>query len=292
LEIPNDLAGGEVRCGSCLEVFVAPGPAGRDVPPPLPTDDPPRRKKRKGYDVPRDKPVPASRPDDGYGEVEFDPDRKRKQGVGPALFILFAIFAVLGCSCCGVFGWFVFQAMDPEYKEFKPADGRFVADFPAEVKEKTRETGRRGGETATAFEADRRMVRENYFIYYVDLKPNEKKDAATVVDQLCDGLKATTKGTEVSRTKRAHQGFDAADIVLRQPGKRYTQARVVVGDDRGYVVGVTVSGDPQGMIWLEHFFESFEIVVPEKKDEKKDDGKKGERKKADEKKAVEKKDED
>ncbi|QEL16517.1 zinc ribbon domain-containing protein [Limnoglobus roseus] len=273
LDIPNELLGGEVRCGSCQEIFVAHAPG--DAPPPLPDEDRPRRPRRKRPDVSRNKPLPTSRADDDYGPLEYDPDRKRKQGVGVALWVLFGVFGLLGCTCCGVIGYFVVQTMDPEYKEFKAPDGRFTAEFPSDVKQKTRVTGRDKDKPAVSFEAERKMVQENYFIYYVDLTDAEKRDSAKVIDGLCDGLIKTNQGKEISRSKRAHQGFEAADVILSMPGKRFIQARAIVGDGRGYVVGVAVNGEPQGMIWLEHFFENFEITAPDKK---KDDKKKPEKK--------------
>ncbi len=280
LDIPREHLGGEVRCGSCLEVFVAVPPGGAEIPPPLPSDDRPRRPRRPRPDVPRNKPLPSSRPDDEYGAVEFDPDRKRKQGVGVALWVLFGVFGLLGCGCCGIVGYFIVQTMDPEYKEFQAPDGRFTAEFPAEVKQKTRETGRDKDKPAVSFEAERKMVQETYFIYHVELTAAEKRDPAKekVLDRLCDGLMKVNQGTEVSRSNRAHNGLDAIDLIVRLPGrKRFIQARVLAGDGRGYVVGVAVNGDPQGMIWLEHYFDSFEITAPAEKkddDEKKNDKKK------------------
>lgn len=267
LEIPNELVGGDVRCGSCLEVFTA-APRGGDVPPPLPREErsEPRRKRNRNESS-RNRPLPVSRPDDKYGEVEYDPERKRKQGLAPAFWILFGIFGLMGCGCCGVFGWLVYDTMDPQYKEFAPPDGKFVAQFPGDVKQATRLTGRKGGENAPAFEAVRKFVQETYFVYHVELTAAEKRDTVQAVDKLCDGLASANQGTEVSRIKRAHQGHDAADILIRLPGKRFVKARVIAGEGRGYVVGVSVNQDPSGMIWLDNFFEGFEIKTAEKKDE-------------------------
>lgn len=270
LEIPNELIGGDVRCGSCLEIFTAEPAVGfREVPPPLPdVEDEPRPRKRGG----RRKNV--SRPDAAYGPIEFDPDRKRKQGMGPAAGILLLIFGLLGCGCCGVFGYFVVQTMDPDYKEFQSPDGRFVALFPAEVRQSTRPTGRAPGEMVPSHEATRRFIQETFFIYHVELTNAEKREPQKVIDRLCKGLVSANSGTELSRTDRLHDGNNAADILIRLPGrKRFIQARVIVGDGRGYVVGVSVQNDPNGMIWLDEFFDGFQIVEAQP-NEKKDDPKK------------------
>ncbi len=271
LEIPNELVGGDVRCGSCLEVFpaLAPGGSGgtaaRDVPPPLPEPEEESRPRKRGG-----RRNAVSRPDASYGPIEYDPDRKKKQGMGPAVGVLLLIFGLFGCGCCGVFGYFVVQTMDPDYKEYQPADGRFTAVFPAEVRETSRPTGRAGGENAISYEAKRNFVQENYFIYHVDLTAEEKKDPTRAVDTLCKGLVSANAGTELNRSNRMHDGHDAADILVRLPGrKKFLQARVVVGDGRGYVVGVSVQNNPDGMIWLDTFFDGFKIVEG-KKDEKKD----------------------
>ena len=267
LEIPNELVGGDVRCGSCLEVFPT-GPQRRDVPPPLPEPfEEPRPRKRGGRNT-------VSRSDASYGAIESDPDRKKKQGMGPAVGILLLVFGLFGCGCCGVFGYFLVQTMDPDYKEFQSPDGRFVAVFPASVKLTTRATGRAPGENAPSYEANRRFIQETFFIYHVDLTAEEKKDPAIVLGKLCEGLKSATGGKETSRTNRAHEGHDATDIMLSLPGrKKFVQARAIVGDGRGYVIGVSVQNDPKGMIWLDDFFDGFQIVEV-KKDEKKDGEKK------------------
>lgn len=268
LEIPNELVGGDVRCGSCLEVFPT-SPQRRDVPPPLPEPREESRPRKRGG-----RRNNISRPDASYGPIEFDPDRKTKQGMGPAVGILLLVFGLFGCGCCGVFGYFLVQTMDPDYKEFQSPDGRFTAMFPAEVKQTTRPTGRAPGENATSFEASRRFIQETFFIYHVDLTAEEKKDPAKVLNGLCDGLVTATGGKQTSRTNRAHEGHDAADILLSLPGrKKFVQARAIVGDGRGYVIGVSVQNDPNGMIWLDDFFEGFQIIEA-KKDEKKDGEKK------------------
>lgn len=274
LEIPNELVGGDVRCGSCLEVFTAapPGapeppvvPRSRDVPPPLPDSPEESRPRKRGG-----RRNTVSKPDAAYGALEYDPDRKQKRGMGPAVGLILLIFGLLGCGCCGVFGYFVVQTMDPDYKEYRAPDGRFTAVFPAEVRETSRPTGRAPAENATSFEATRRFIQETFFIYYVDLTAEEQKDPARVLDRLCKGLVSVNVGTEMSRSNRAHDGHDAADILIRLPGrKKFIQARAIVGDGRGYVVGVSVQNNPEGMIWLDEFFDGFKIVEG-KKDEKKD----------------------
>ncbi len=271
LEIPNDLLGGDVRCGSCLEVFTAEVPGGRDVPPPLPQsfEEAPRPRKRGGR---RNN---VSKADPAYGAIEYDPDRKAKKGMGPAVGILLLIFGLFGCGCCGVFGYFVVQTMDPDYKDYQAPDGRFVAVFPAEVQETTRPTGRKPGETVPSFEASRRFIQETFFIYYVDLKPEEVRDSAKTIDELCQGLIKESSGTELLRTNRNHDGYSAADLRVRMPGrKRFIQARIVVGDNRGYVVGVRVQNNPDGMIWLDTFFDQFQIIEVKNDEKKKPDEKK------------------
>lgn len=275
LDIPNELVGGQVRCGSCLEVFVATAPPGTDVPPPLPDEDRPRRPRRKGTEVSRNKSVPTSRPDDGYGPVEFDPDRKRKQGVGATLWIVLGVFGLLGCTCCGGFLYFFFKMAQPEYKAFKDPDGRFVAQFPAEVKEKTRDTGVKGG-PVRSFEAARPLMQETFFVYAVELTAKEKQNPADGLKKVADGLKAANKATEMSRTDRTHQGYDAVDLVVKMGRNRFIQARIIVAEERAYVVGVSTNDPPDDRVWLEHYFESFEIVAPaakpaDKKPEKKGD---------------------
>ena len=88
------------------------------------------------------------------------------------------------------------------------------------------------------------------------------------------GLVSANAGTELSRSNRMHDGHEAADILIRLPGrKKFVQARVVVGDGRGYVVGVSVQNNPDGMIWLDEFFDGFQIVEAKKDGEKKEEKK-------------------
>lgn len=261
LEIPNDLLGGEVRCGSCMEVFMAAAPPGTEAPPRPAADDRPRRPRRPRVETTRNKPVPVSRRDDGYGPIEFDPDRKQKRGVGATLWIVFGVLGLFGCGCCGVLGYLGLKTAMPDYKPFQDPDGRFVAEFPAEVREKTRATGAKYG-VVKSFEAERPLIQEKFFVYAVPLDAADRKDPRRALKDLADGVRLANTATEVSRDDRTHQGYDAVDLVVRVRRDQHVRARVIVADDRAYVVGVSAHGDPNDHAWLDHFFESFEVVPP------------------------------
>lgn len=271
LEIPNELLGGDVRCGSCLEVFKATAPPGSEVPPPLPDDDDrPRRPRRKSVEPTRNKPVPVSRRDDGYGPIEFDPDRRQKKGVGATIWIVLGVFGLLGCGCCGIIGYLGIRTAMPDYKPFRDPDGRFVAEFPADVHEKTRATGVPRFGSVKSFEADRPLIQEKFFVYTVPLNDAEKKNPAQAIKALADGLRVANSATEVSREDTTHQGHEAVDLVVRVRRDQHVRARIIVADDRAYVIGVSAHDDPNEHAWLDHFFESFEVVPPDaKKDDKK-----------------------
>ena len=98
------------------------------------------------------------------------------------------------CTCCGGFGYFVAEMMNPDFEPYQSPDGRFAAKFPGEVRTGTRATGR-DGETAKSVEASRAMLGqafETYFVYSVDLTARDgQKKPSQVVDELADGLRLT-----------------------------------------------------------------------------------------------------
>ncbi len=246
LELSSDLAGTDVRCGSCNAVFTA---TPSNNPDDLPTARPTRRAAR-------------SEPDDDYGERP----RRGRRASGSSnrwVYILLGIGSLLGCACCGGFGWLVYMMMNPEFVTFESQELQFAASFYGTPTQKTSLTGRKGGESAEGFESVREIFQEKFFVYSLPI-PDKDKDTPheKLADEFAAGLVSTITGgvEQKPRQKVGVQGNDGVDVAVRGGDGRFTIARAVVSQKRIYVIGVTGPGQPDGSPWVEEFIESLQVL--------------------------------
>ncbi|MGL4424426.1 MAG: hypothetical protein ACRCZF_27480 [Gemmataceae bacterium] len=251
LEIPAELCGQPVRCSACAHVFTPP-PAGPEYFDDIPT-------------VPRSENQRSRRRSEDATNDDRPPPRKRRKGMG--LFaVLFGVFALLGCLCCGGIGVLTWQLMDPPFQPYTPPDEKFAAIFPADPRISVKPTGR-ATEIAASLEARREWAQESFFIYHFDLTAaDKKKPVEKVMNELADGLLSTTPNAReaIPRSPRTHQGHEALSFAFEVKAtnwaeqNKFLQGRVIIANGRAYVIGVNGPGHPGEAPWVEKFLDGLE----------------------------------
>jgi len=228
LEIPPEMARQPVRCGACAKVFT-PGEAAE-------FEAAPRRRRRR-------EPTPSGR---------------------RTLFIVLGIVGVLGLLCCGGLGFIIYKMMNPVWQPYDSPAGQFTAKFPSgPVTAGSVATGR-GAETASGVVATRELLQEDFFVYMVPLSlADSVRKSDKLLQELADGLVKQSGATEERpRVLRSFAGSEALELAMEEIDGRHTQMRIVLANDRAYLVGVTGPGHPDGSPWVQEFLDAFYPTDP------------------------------
>jgi hypothetical protein len=242
LDVPEEMARRPVRCATCQKVFT---PAGGG----LSEDDVDDRSARR------------NRYDD-------DPPR-RKRRVWPW------VFGILGLAlfcCCGTVLYMAQQFLNPDWQAFESQAQGFTAEFPAEVEEQVKLTGRADGEKAPVFRAVRTIiVDEEYTIRCIPLTAKDRnRKPDTLLNELADAeISLHAVGRQMKpRVRRTYDGHEAMEFAVKMKAGTHLQARIVLAEKKAYILTVNGPGAPDQSSWVDKFFDNFKVVDEVKKDGK------------------------
>ena len=238
LEVPREMLGQPVRCGTCSRIFTP-----RESLSAVEFDaaPPPRRRRRRELD-----------------------ERETRSSTRRVLLIIFGVIGFFFLLCCGGVGYFAYVMFNPDWQPYDSQTGDFTAMFPEEAQPGTCPTGR-GGERATEISAHRKIFQEAYFVYFISLqKADHRKQTDRLLNEFADGLvNINSSSTEYrQRIPRAHAGYEAMDVCLQLNNDHFIQARIVIANDKAYVVGVRTPQDPDKAPWVLEFIDSFQPKDP------------------------------
>jgi predicted Zn finger-like uncharacterized protein len=229
LEVPVEMLGRKVRCGVCSQAFTA--------------------------------------RESGLADDEERERIPRSPGNRKAVFLVLGLFAALALLCCGGIGYLVYLGMHPKWINYESATGEFTAKFPGEPKPGTRQTGR-GGESATLISAERTMFQEKYFVYFISLTAADlRKEPRQVLEELAAGLMKQNPGARDCKPRIDHtvENHQALDLCLEIDDERFLAVRLMVANEKAYVVGAEGPNDPDNCDWFDEFLDAFKPrKTPEK----------------------------
>jgi hypothetical protein len=162
----------------------------------------------------------------------------------------------------------MYMMAHPKWQPYDSLTGEFTVNFPGESQPGTRLSGR-GNEMATTITAHRKIFQEEYFVYFISLTDaDKKKTPETILEEMADGLVNQNPGSKElrPRVRRQHQGHEALEICLRFINDRTLQGRIVIANEKAYVVaGVgqqSPDDDTQNKDWIDDYLDSFNPKKP------------------------------
>ena len=242
LEIPDSLLNNEVRCALCQSTFVA---------------------RESG----RSEPTPT------VGRADYDPyeerlreeePRRRRQRSAPRRNNTWVWVLVLGCFGCCILGcgglvWVTKSVAFPEFEPYTSKTGNYQAVFPGTPTEFDQPNKLAVDNLEHVAQVTRRW-RDRYTIRYLDLPP--KSDPNAILKKAADQLAAAIPGSiENSRIDTTSQSYPTIEIEITHPDTTTTLGKLIVADDRLYIVTLTAPNtsleDPRAM----EYFPAFEITA-------------------------------
>jgi hypothetical protein len=274
VRLEDSAAGQVVRCGVCMNTFRAPGrppAATRAEPPPdvpvaeVVAEPPPPRSKARPVAPPRPEPrrEPARRR--RRPERRADPDAgpsAAPQGRGAAFWTAFAV--CLGLFVGVSFGAAAFVFATPSWREHESAAGGFTVELPAGPRQSLPRfgdapAGTRVEGTALA------LLGEEFTVCYSDIPPERRRiqsDDAILKEGVAE-LARIYPGCVVTRDEPLTvSNFPARELVIDVPGKGLAVARLVVAEDRRFLVIAGGDGVSYDNPRVRRFLDSFAVTDP------------------------------
>ncbi|CAN5123789.1 hypothetical protein BH11PLA2_BH11PLA2_14070 [soil metagenome] len=242
LEVPPELRRTPVRCASCQKVFT-PG-ASNDV-----NDEVPTVGRRRGRD---------------------DFAEPRKRGSRKVLWIVIGVLLLGGLVCCGGIGFMAMKMFKPTWQPFQSAAGQFTTKFPAPPTEAASLFPDRDDQKVMEVTATRTMLGqpyEEYFITYFTLTAADKKmPTDDLLNELANKLTTIHSGTlSRPRIRISPGGHEGLEFALDIDNNTHLQARIILANNRAYIIGVNGLGKPDESPWVREFLDAFTPTEAAKK---------------------------